>query len=164
MSKKPKSKAVTEISTADLGKLLGGLSARTIRALAERGDVVRVGVGRYDKWASVAAYCAGLRKAAAGRASPTSEQRARLVKLQADALERANIAAAGELVRVDDVRSEWTGLTHDMRAAVPIIVGRIRQVLPALDDTAIAMLRTELEASVAVMDPDIPPGLKGAPR
>lgn len=49
MSKKPKLKTVTEISTADLGNLLGGLSARTIPALAERRDLIRIGPGRYDK-------------------------------------------------------------------------------------------------------------------
>ncbi len=157
MSKKQKSKTI--VTTAELAKLLG-VTSRTIRGLAERGDVERVAAGKYDLERSVQSYTASLRAAAAGRVSPTSEQRTRLVKLQADALHRANLAAAGELVRVAEVGSEWAGLTRDMRAAVPVIVDRIRKVLPTLDETAIAMFRSELEAAVAVMDPDSVPGLK----
>lgn len=161
MSKKQKSKTI--VTTAELAKLLG-VTSRTIRGLAERGDVERVAAGKYDLERSVQSYTASLRAAAAGRVSPTSEQRARLIKLQADALHRSNVAAAGELVRVADVRTEWAGLARDMRAVVPILIDRIRKTLPTIDENAIAMIRAELEASVAVMDPDIPPGLKGAPR
>ena len=63
---------------------------------------------------SVRAYCAHLRDMAAGRGTAPSQRhkarkRARLVKLQADAVEVRHAVRRGALVDAEAVAAEWSG-------------------------------------------------------
>lgn len=145
------------VSAAELAALLG-VSAKTIAHLAMSGAVVRTAKGRYDRDGSVLAYCESLRKAAAGRSSPTADEKARLVRLQADAVERKNAEAAGELVRVADVQSEWAGLARYVRAGMLAVPSRISPHLPQLGPTDLAMIDREIRDVLTGISEDQPPG------
>jgi phage terminase Nu1 subunit (DNA packaging protein) len=87
-----------------------GASERTVRDLAGRGIIVRVGLGRYSLRASVAGYIAHLREIAAGRGSATGpgaldlvSERARLAAAQADYQEMRNDQLEGSVVPVEEV-------------------------------------------------------------
>lgn len=89
-------------------------------ALSRRGLVVKAGRRGFDLEASVRAYCTHLREQASGRkqGDTPSADRARLVRVQADAVEQRTAIKRGELLLASDVESEWSGVCRIIRAGV----------------------------------------------
>lgn len=164
MTKNPKSKTII-VTTTELGKILG-ISARTVRSLAEADHVERTAPGRFDYKRSVQKYCAYLREVAAKRQQPSAatEGQIRLLRLKADALERKNAEEAALYVRADEAAERWAEIRERLRTGVLDVVARVRKALPNLDEAALAMLRAELDAATSVLDQPVPLGKPGPKR
>jgi phage terminase Nu1 subunit (DNA packaging protein) len=124
------------VSAAALGRELG-ISGSRARELAST-VFVRVGNG-YDLEASRAAYMASLRRAATGRRGPHKassssygDERIRLARMQADAIELKNKQARRELIEEAEVESTWLEIVARARAAVLAAPARIASDLPHL--------------------------------
>lgn len=98
------------------GEFLGGrlkVSHRSVKMLAERGVIERVGPNRYPLWASIGAAFTHLRKQAAGRAASGDDdgppdlarERALLARAQREAQDMKNDILRGGLLPVDDVEA-----------------------------------------------------------
>lgn len=146
------------VSASELAALVG-LSPTTISHLAMSGGVVRTAKGRYDRDASLLAYCESLRKAAAGRASPTAEAKAELLRLQVSAAARKDALSAGEVILVADVKLEWQSTARFMRAGVLAATSRISAHLPQLGPADLAVIDRELREALTAISEDRPPGL-----
>jgi phage terminase Nu1 subunit (DNA packaging protein) len=109
------------IALAALARLIG-ISDRRAREQAAAGVFVRAGKRGFDRDASVRAYGATLRKAATGRRgegkSTASEERARLARLQGDALELRNKIARKELIGEAEVEARWSEIVRLTRDAI----------------------------------------------
>jgi phage terminase Nu1 subunit (DNA packaging protein) len=119
------------ITTDALADLLG-LSDRHVQTLTRQGVLKLVRKGRYHRRDSVRAYCADMRKKAAGRGSASSEYTAaktRAAAAQAEKLETANAVARRELIPADAVEREWAAILRDVRAAVLALPSRVQQRL-----------------------------------
>ncbi len=116
---------MTQIATHELAALLG-LSERSVRDLARRQILIREGRG-FDRDASVKSYCAHLRAAATGRPSTATVavERARLLRLQADRVEREAEREAGQWVRHDDVEIAQTRFVLELRTALLALPSRL---------------------------------------
>lgn len=117
------------ITARELAALLG-VSARTIRELAQEGVVVKTGKGRYALAASVRAYCERQRAAAAGRGGESgvatlTAERARLAREQADAAAIKNAALRGDLLPAADVAASWRAILTGVRARMLAVPSRI---------------------------------------
>jgi phage terminase Nu1 subunit (DNA packaging protein) len=112
------------IPIAELAARLG-ISTRHAYEHAASGVLIRVGKG-FDFDASLRGYLAHLRRAATGRRGPgkagaagaKGDERARLARVQADAIETKNKAAAGRLLDADAVRDEWVSILRTVREAL----------------------------------------------
>ena len=88
------------VPAATLQRLLG-LSFQTLSELVALGVLRRAARGKYELEASIAAYCAHLRDAAAGRGGDEAAvARARLGSAQADLTEAKAARMRGETVEV----------------------------------------------------------------
>jgi phage terminase Nu1 subunit (DNA packaging protein) len=147
---------MTEISTRDLARLLG-VAERTVRDIAARpgGILVRAGRG-FDRDESVRNYCAHLRRAKTGQrgegVAMASEERRRLARLQADALELKIKRESGALIAESVVESEWAEIVTRVRNAILIEPERIGAELGLP------------RASVAVIDRHLRDALSGLAR
>lgn len=141
---------VHRIATADLCDLWG-IQPGQLTALVRRGIAVRIGHGAYDMVASTHGYIGHLREVAAGRGGEDhqlklTQERARLASEQADSQALKNAELRGELVRVDDVEREWTGIMRGVRSEILAVPARLRGEIGA--DAVAAMdreLRTALQ-------------------
>jgi phage terminase Nu1 subunit (DNA packaging protein) len=150
--KKPKD---TVVSQVELARLLG-LSVQAIANHASAGVLVRAGRGRYDKDASVTSYCAHLRKAASGRNTQTSAERARLVSAQADAAEVKVKKLSGELVSAAEVETRWTSILRTVRSGCLALPTRIAAQIAHLTTHDIAVIDAEVRAVLTELgDPDV---------
>ena len=103
--------------------------ARTIRDLADKGHVVKIGRNLYDLPASIMRLVPHLRDVAAGRGGADAvesltQERARLAKEQADAHALKNKITRGELVEARAVTERWSDICAQIRArllAIPTI-------------------------------------------
>ena len=105
------------IGTRDLAAHLD-VSDRTVRGLVERGIIHAAAPGQYRRDAARVGYIRHLREQAAGRAAGATAERERLLRAQAERLERANRVAAGEVIPVREVETAWTQVVAEIRAHV----------------------------------------------
>ena len=101
---------------------------RTIRALTDKGIVVKSGRGRYAVGQSVRNYIRHLRASAAGRGD-TSETltaaRVRLAQAKAQEAETKNKIACGEMVPASDVERSWSKSFSTIRRVIMGLPARI---------------------------------------
>lgn len=141
---------VAETCTAEELGALVGLSARSIRDMAAGGTIPKpVARGRYATAATVKAYVAHLREAAAARGSgealpALTSERMREARERADHLALKNAAMRGELVPALEVERTWTGALRELRARFLAVPARVRQRLPHLTRTDVAALEREI--------------------
>jgi phage terminase Nu1 subunit (DNA packaging protein) len=138
-------------ATAEQLASLVGLSSAAVSTLARRGVMIRGERGKFNLEASVRAYCAHLRSAAAGRGNGTeptaqSTQRARLARGQADAIELKNAARRGALVDAETVAREWEGICRMLRAGMLRVPKRATARLPNLTAQDVRSLDIEIRA------------------
>lgn len=136
------------VKAARLGEVVG-ITDRAVRELGRRGIVPRHPDGTYPLRASVLAYCAWMREAAAGRGqmgpkSSLTAQRLRLVSEQADRAELANRATRGELVPAADVEAEWAAIATALRARLLALPSRVHQRLAHLTASEVAQIDREV--------------------
>jgi phage terminase Nu1 subunit (DNA packaging protein) len=144
---------VQDMVTAEALAHLFGVSAKTIRALARRGIVVKAGRNLFTLADSVQHYCGHLRDLAHGRkdgdAAPT--ERARLAAAQADAIELKNARARGALVDSEAVTREWEGICRTLRIGMLRVPKRAAARLPHLTPQDVRAIDCEVRAALTVL-------------
>jgi phage terminase Nu1 subunit (DNA packaging protein) len=140
----PKAKETT-VSAAELGGWLG-LSTKSIATHAASKVLVRAERGRYELRASVRAYCEHMQKSASGRGSATSDERARLVREQADAVAHKNAVVRGEYEKSADVETRWCNLCRAIRSGCLALSTRIGAQIAHLTAHDIAIIDREVRA------------------
>jgi phage terminase Nu1 subunit (DNA packaging protein) len=140
------------VSASELAKLLG-IAPNSVSALANQGVLVRAKRGQYLEHASVTAYCASLRSAAAGRGSPITAQRERLVKAQAQKAEDENRIRTGDMLSAAEVgvrlRKEW----NIVRATLLGLPTRWGQRQPQLSNDDVSALDREVRNTLLGLGP-----------
>src|SRR5215210_1879389 len=119
------------ISTATLVDLLD-VTPQSVTTLARKGELVRVGRGKFEFAASIKRYVISLRNTLRQRggaeiSQQASAERMRLSKEQADAA-----ALRGELLDAGAVEREWSNILRGVRAAMLGVPPRVGQRLPHL--------------------------------
>ena len=139
-----------ETVTAEALAHLFGVSAKTVRALARRGIMVKAGRNLFTLDESVQNYCGHLGDLAHGRkdgdAAPT--ERARLAAAQADAIELKNARARGALVDAEAVAREWEGVCRTIRAGMLRVPKRAAARLPHLTPQDVRAIDDEVRAAL----------------
>ncbi|GGD11994.1 hypothetical protein [Aureimonas glaciei] len=133
------------VSTDELGSWLG-IDARRIGVLVRAGDIPQAARGRFHLRESVAAYCRRLR-AGAGRGSTSPEWTAaktRAAEAGAEKAELANAVARRDLLPAAEVAAQWSGIAHDVRAALLAVPSR----LAGLDPEAVRRVDSEIRAAL----------------
>ncbi len=139
-----------EVSGPTLAHLLG-VSEREVRNLAKARIAVRVGRGRYRLADSLRGVFDHLRRTASQRGGEASlatlrDERIRIAREQATALERKNAEARGELRDAEDVRREWSDVLRTVRAGMLAVPSRAGARLPHLTAHDIAEIDAEVRA------------------
>lgn len=141
------------VSETVMAELIG-VTARTVRDLAQRGLVVREGRGLFRLVDSVRGYCGHLREAAAARgqgfsAGDLTAERTREARERADKLAIANARSRGELVAADAVAREWADMLGIVRSRVMATPSRVAARLGHLSPLDIAAIDRELRDALA---------------
>lgn len=144
--------ATAAITARDLGALLG-VSARTIRDLAQDGVVVKLDKGRYDRDASILSYCTRLREVAAGRGGESgvatlTAERARLAREQADAAALKNAALRGDMLSAADVTASWRAILTGVRSRLMAVASRVGARTPHLTRADIEIIDSEVREAL----------------
>lgn len=123
-----------------------GLVPRTVRELAERGVIPKLGKNSYPLRESVRAYCASIRETASARSSSPNLTASRLRESQerADKLAFTNAAMRREFVPAKDVEHEWASILRDVRSAMLAIPSRIQSRLVTLSSRDIEIIDREI--------------------
>ncbi len=132
---------------ADLFADLVGVTPDTVRALGRRGVIPKEGAGRFVLRDGLRAYCGQLRRV--GRPAPGTDDRARLMKANADLAEAKAAAARGELVPAVEVEREWAAILRDVRAAMLALPSRLQQRLGNLSTVDVAAIDSEIRDALA---------------
>jgi len=140
--------AELKLTAAELGEVLGGLTARRIRQLAEDGTFPRPSRGKFPLVACVSAYLALRESATDG--DELKRERAGLVRAQRRRVELENSVSEGKLVDVETVATAWEG--HIARARAKFLAMPDRLALPLAaepDPQRVAeVLRQEIHAAL----------------
>jgi phage terminase Nu1 subunit (DNA packaging protein) len=115
----------SDVTGAELMRLLGVTRPR-VTQLAADGIVIRTGRDRYEL-ASITRYCAWLRKGNQGGAWNEARTALALERAASARLDRQE--REGQVVRIDEVRTCWTGIARVIRDRV---LGLARKVAPRL--------------------------------
>jgi len=148
------------VSARELGAYLG-LSDRSVRELAARGIIERVGRGRYQLADCVLRYCGHLREVAAGRGGEhgvldLTQERARLASEQADGHALKNATARRELIPAVEVETTWRGVLSRVRAGMLAVPSRVGAQLPHLTQNEVVMIDREIrDALVELAEGDV---------
>ena len=126
------------VSGPELARVLD-LSLKSVVALAARGIITRASRGKYPYQASVAAYCAYLRKAVSNRPA-TTDERTRLLRARADAAEHALEQEREKYVNAAEADAEWTDIKRTIRAQLLVIPNRVAAKLPHLTEYDLGQL------------------------
>lgn len=134
------------LRTEDLGDFLG-VSGRTVRELAQKGVITKVGT-RFPVRESVRAYCAHLREQAAGRGGSVNltQERVRVAREQADALAMKNAITRREMLPAREVEAAWASVLRDVRSAMLALPGRVQQRLAQLTPHDVSEIDREVRS------------------
>src|SRR5215216_2527600 len=143
------------ISTATLVDLLD-VTPQSVTTLARKGELVRVGRGKFEFAASIKRYVISLRNTLRQRggaeiSQQASAERMRLSKEQADALALRNAAVRGELLDAGAVEREWSNILRGVRAAMLGVPPRVGQRLPHLTAQDLVVLDREIRDALAAV-------------
>lgn len=123
-------------SATELGRLLG-ISARTVRELAERGIIPRGERGQYPLASAAAAYCRHLREQAAGRADADGGanlmvERAKLAAAQRRRVELQIAAEERRLVDAEAIRGRFAGMVTAAKNRLLAVPSKAKSRIPTL--------------------------------
>lgn len=138
------------VSADVVSEIMGDVSARRVRQLAAEGIIPKAGRGKYDLVAVAAAYIRWQAEAFAttGATGDLAEQRARLVSLQADRLERENSVAEGRLVDIEEITERFTRHFYTARNKLLGIPSRAAPLAAHRDAPGVFSVLTELVREV----------------
>jgi phage terminase Nu1 subunit (DNA packaging protein) len=135
------------VSTSELASVLD-TTAKTIAEYAKAAVVTRASRGRYAFAASLRGFASHMRSRPKGgetAARAVANERARLLKLQADRVERENLQAEGKLLWASEVEATWRAqlrfLRDELRRVAPVVAGRV----PHLDRATTEAIATEID-------------------
>jgi phage terminase Nu1 subunit (DNA packaging protein) len=135
------------VSTAELASLLD-TTPKTVAEYAKSGVVTRASRGRYAFAASLRGFAKHMRtrpKGGEAAAGAVAAQRARLLKLQADRVERENLQAEGKLLWASEVEATWRAqlrfMRDELRRVTTIVSGRV----PHLDRATTDAIASEID-------------------
>lgn len=136
------------VSASELAEWLG-VKPNTLQHLATDGTLPRAARGKYPLRECVNAYCNALRK----RSSPTSAsaEKARLVKVQADAAEHKLAVLRDEYVLADEVKTEWASIVRHVRGSLLAVTSRISGHLPQLGPPDLAVVDREIRDALTAL-------------
>jgi terminase small subunit / prophage DNA-packing protein len=140
------------VSATRLARWLG-VTTKTVRELAAKGIVERVGRGRYRLETSVSRYCDHIRRTASQRGGEASlatlrDERIRIAREQADALALKNAAARGEMLDAKEAEATWSSTLRNVRAGMLAVSSRCGSRLPHLTPHDIAEIDAEVRAAL----------------
>jgi phage terminase Nu1 subunit (DNA packaging protein) len=137
-----------EVTTQTLAALLG-LSTNRVNVLAQQGAIRRTPRGRFRLPEAVHHYVAYIKANPNGRAvaNRATDERKRLTAAQADLAELKLAETRGDLLPIEEVRSQWSQVAVDLRARLLAVAPRVASAL-ALDRPAAARLDAEIRAAL----------------
>jgi phage terminase Nu1 subunit (DNA packaging protein) len=133
-----------------------GISVPAVSEYARNGVIPRAAVrGRYPLLKAVQAYIRHMKAAAAGRENPTAAERTRLLKAQADSVEKKVKALDKKLVSAADVAATWLDIKRSGRAKMLELPGRIAKRLPGrLSEHDLDVITKEVLLALKPFDDD----------
>jgi phage terminase Nu1 subunit (DNA packaging protein) len=134
----------------DMARLLG-CTASHIRTLTREGHLVKAGRARWNVRASLLTYLEHIRQLAVKRGrndDPMKLERIRVLKAQAEKIEKQNQIAAGEMLQATAVEREWANLLRDVRSALLAVPSRCGASLPHLTAHDIAAVDREIKSAL----------------
>jgi phage terminase Nu1 subunit (DNA packaging protein) len=119
-----------EVSAAELAHWLR-ISAQAVNENARKGVVERAPArGKYLLQASVRGYIRAMKAAAVGRENPTTTERTRLLKIQADSIETKFRALDAKLISASSSAATWSKIRRRVREQLLKLPDRIEARLP----------------------------------
>jgi phage terminase Nu1 subunit (DNA packaging protein) len=139
---------------ADIAGLLG-VSRQGFSDAAKREGFPRAKRnGHFRVRETIKLYVAAVSRVAAGRASATTSEKARLLKAQADIATAKAAREAGKLLDAGAVASEWVSVFKRVRAGVLSAASRVAARLRHLSKFDIAEIDAELRAVLSELAAD----------
>jgi phage terminase Nu1 subunit (DNA packaging protein) len=128
-----------------------GVTDHTVREMAKAGIVVRVKRGLYRHEESVRGAFEHVRQTASQRGGEASleamrEQRIRIAKAQADALEAKNEELSGKTFTAEAVERGWSDILRTVRAGMLAVPSRCAGRLPNLTRHDVSEIDREVRA------------------
>lgn len=115
------------------------ITDRRVQQLSKEGVIPKTEHGRYQLAPSVQGYIRYLQDRSLGRPSAPADyhaEKSRLVKMQADRAEYEVKTMAGDLVRAEDVKSEWYQAVTDCKSRLLSISSKAAPVVASESDAA----------------------------
>ena len=115
------------------------ITERRVQQLSKEGVIPRTQHGRYELAPAVQGYVRYLQERSLGRPSAPTDyhaEKSRLVKMQADRAEYELKTMAGELVRVDDIKSQWYQVVTDCKSRLLSISSKAAPVVASESSAA----------------------------
>ncbi|GGC90457.1 hypothetical protein [Chelatococcus reniformis] len=147
---------MTAVAAVQLAALFD-CSERTIRDLAQRGVLAKVGRDRYDAPASVTAYIRHLREQPSARGSGSGDlnpeqERARKDRALADKTELQNAVTRGELVSAEDAEAAWVEMISIARSRLLAMPTKLGPALATMTTATEVQSAIEAEVTAALED------------
>jgi len=152
----------TEVTAAVLATRLG-IGIPAVNEYARKGVTVRAATrGRFFLRKSVRAYLAHLGKVAVERENPTTAERTRLLRIEADGVEHKVKVLRAKLLPASSVAATWLDMRHSIRAKLLELPGRIDKRLPGrLTPHDLDVITNEALLALRPLDVDDPKGAPG---
>jgi phage terminase Nu1 subunit (DNA packaging protein) len=115
------------------------LTDRRVQQLVKDGVIPKTEHGRYELAPAVQGYIRYLQDRTVGNAAAPADyhlEKSRLTRLQADKAEMEVMELSGELVKVEDVVSEWESQLMDMKGKLLSIPSKLATLISEIDNPA----------------------------
>lgn len=115
------------------------LTDRRVQQLVKDGVIPKTEHGRYELAPAVQGYIRYLQDRTIGNAAAPADyhlEKSRLTRLQADKAEMEVMELSGELVKVEDVVSEWESQLMDMKGKLLSIPSKLATLISEIDNPA----------------------------
>jgi hypothetical protein len=123
-----------KVSLKDVCEQIFGMTYQNYYELAKDGKLPSPEKGMIDLWVAIPKFMEfdrGKREYVEGKG--LTVERERLTKAQADMAEIALKELDGKLVKVDDVKTQWTGIVRDIRSKLLALPSKVVTLLPITD-------------------------------
>jgi len=128
------------IVNADVMTEIMDCTPQMLTALKKEDILVQPKYGSYDLVVSLRNYLKKLKNKASAQTVEGvldfHEEKARLTKMQADKAEMEVMEMSGELVRVEDVLSDWQSILMDCKGKLLAIPSKVATLVADMDDPA----------------------------